>query len=156
MSNKLYFTYDETHGDFVPFLWNDELKGAPRNAHLVQDEETYEKFLRDAMGAGNRTRSLLLVDTEAAAKVLTRQLMADENASCIITDLGEDRYCVGATLFSGSYDDGIPLISILTDGNTDFDLDPALEEFTSIFDASSDEYKTAITITAEEPSMDFA
>ncbi|CAN0569523.1 unnamed protein product, partial [Laminaria digitata] len=67
-------------------------------------------LVRNVMQGSNRSRTLLLVDSQAAADVLARQLMADENASCTITDLGESRFCVGATLFSGSYDDGIPLV----------------------------------------------
>jgi hypothetical protein len=156
MSNRLYFTYDETQGDAVPFIWNEDLNGTPKDAYLVLNEDQYEINVTDIMNASNRSRTLLLVDNKAAADVLALQLMADENASCVITDLGNDRYCVGATLFSGAYDDGLPLLTILTDGTTDFDLDASVLELLTVFDASEDEHKSVITISSETPDMDLS
>lgn len=154
MSNKLYFTYDDENHDALPFLWDEERSGTPENAHLISSLEDYQMIVREVMGGSNRSRSLLLVDSRAAADVLARQLMADENAACVITDLGDDRFCVGSTLFSGAYDDGVPLVSILTEGKVDFDLDPSLQEITTVFDASEDEYKTVATISARAPDME--
>lgn len=158
MSAKLYFIYDQENNDAVPFLWDEARSGTPDDAHCVKSLEDYQLIVRDVMGGSNRSRSLLLVDNRAAADVLARQLMAEENAKCVITDLGEDRFCVGATLFSGAFDDGIPLITILTAENigfeVDFDLDPSVTEITSVFDSSNDEHKTLLEITARAPDME--
>lgn len=120
MKAKLCFRDDPNGGhDAIAFL-------APEGA--VLDNATYEMtdadfdgYVRDALGATNRSREINIVDSLDAARTLVAKLSEDHNARSIITDLG-GCFSVGSTHFDGSYDSGFPVILDMRNGGEPIEL----------------------------------
>ncbi len=150
MSNKIYFKYNPDVLDVIPFLWDPDKKDPPSEAQLVSSKEDFDTLVRFGMGGSSRSRTISIVTGLETAKAIAYQAEANESAVSIITEIGDDIYSVGSTSFDGSYDDGIPLIAILTEDEIDCNLDHTVPQMTEILESHADRAYEPELLTSEE------
>jgi hypothetical protein len=150
MTKRLYFSYLDEMRDVIPYLWEADGRGKPAASVEVSSREDYDVLVRGSLGGSNRQRILNIVQGREAAAAIARLLQATESAECIVSDLGDDIHCVGATLFSGNYDDGIPMIYDLTNGSVDLDIDPAVLQLCELNRVEDNDHASVWEIYSEE------
>jgi hypothetical protein len=154
MSNKLYYKYNSDVMDVIPFLWDPDVKDAPVDSQLVSSQEDYDILVQQTMGGRNRSRTITIVNGLETAKAIAYKSEADENGVSIITMIGDDLYSVGTTEFSGNFDDGIPVIQILTDDEAACDLDPEIHEFVTVAVASENRQYEPEIYFSDDPAYE--
>jgi hypothetical protein len=154
MAIHLYLAELDTVKDSVAFLWDEEKYGAPEKGIRVETPEEYETQAFSVLGASTRTRAITLVDTESAARAVAGMQASENEAETVIIQLDDELFCVGSLMLSGEYDDGIPLITDLTTGNTIPDITPEVMHICSYYRLDEDELVSIGTIGSAEPDME--
>ena len=150
MSLQLYLTELEGGNDVVAFLWDAEKNGEPEHGTLVDGPEDFEVQAFEVMGASTRTRSITLVDDASAARAVVVMQGLENEAQSVILKIDDDLFCVGSVMFSGEYDDGIPMINDFTTGETAPDISPEVIGTCSYFRLEEDDTISCQAIGAAE------
>lgn len=123
----------DVQGEDVAILWNPASGDVPGALEARQIRSIDDMEGARMSGASNRTRTVTIVETQDAARMLAMIEREDHSSQVAITRLSEDAWAIGATWRDGTYDSGTPLI---TDARVhgeriELDLEEALLEETA-------------------------
>lgn len=141
----------------VPILW-DPINGDFPDDYGFQQIRTMEDMdIARMAGASNRSRTVTIVESRDAARMLAMMERDNHSSRVAISQLSDAAWVVGSTLRDGSYDSGIPSITDTREfgEEIELDLDEAMLEETGFIRLSGYDSDILELNPRDQPSFRF-
>lgn len=129
--------------------------GAEDDGTTVTSSNAFQDIARGAMGVSNRSREILVVDSEAAARTVALLKRAENSCDTRINQIAADIFAVSTVSLRGEYDDGFPLMLDLREHGQPLDLQGSFDGSEQINAVIANEEVGPVVHLSDAPEMEF-